>query len=350
MTTTRSTIPDRLERLGSNTDGFSLMEMMFSTLLTLVVLATSLGGLTDGLRMHENASLSSEMHHNTRSAMNELTRDFLQAGQGVPTGGIPIPNGAGATAIVRPGPGSLQFDSSWATLPAVASGNALGPDLQGRQTDLVTILYADTTLDLDASPLAVIAGNGGSMTVDAGTDITLSGNALAPGDLIMFSNAMGHALQMITSVSGGQTVSFATSDSMNLNQPGAPGGSITQIQDGPSSYPPTTATRVRMLTYYIDDTVADSPRLMRVLNDGTPRPIAMEIEDLQLTYDLVDGSSNPAGVDAPVAPNSEHQIRKANLSIQARSYKVHQITNQYQRHLLTSQVSLRSLSFYDRYQ
>ena len=250
----------------------------------------------------------------------------------------------------RPGPGSLTFDSTWQTLPAVASGNAIGPNIQGRQTDLVTILYADTTLDLDATPLQSIASNGSAMTVDAGTDITLSGNGLSVGDIIMFSNAMGQTIQMITSVSGGQTVSFAPSDSMNLNQPSALAGSITQLQDGPSSYPPTTATRIRMTTYFVDDSVADSPRLMRVINNDTPRPVAMEIEDLQLTYDLVDGSTNPSAVAEPVAPNSEHQIRKANLAIQARSYKVHQVTKEFQRHLLTSQVSLRSLSFFDRYE
>ena len=201
--------PARRRRSTVGEDGFSLMELMITTFLTLVVLATSLGGLNEGLRMQEIAGLSSEMHHNARTGMNEMMRDFLQAGQGIPTGGIPVPNGGGAAAIVRPGPGSLTFDSTWQTLPAVASGNAIGPNIQGRQTDLVTILYADTTLDLDASPLQSIAGNGGSMTVDAGTDITLPGNALSVGDLILFSNAMGNALQMITSVSGGQTVSFA---------------------------------------------------------------------------------------------------------------------------------------------
>ena len=155
---------------------------------------------------------------------------------------------------------------------------------------------------------------------------------------------------MITAVSGGQTVTFGTSDSMNLNQRTAAAGNIMLLQDGPSSFPPTTATRIWMITYYVDDTVIDSPRLMRVLNDGTPRPIAMEIEGLQLTYDLIDGATNPAAVDTPVAPNSESQIRKVNIAVSARSYKLHRVTGAYQREMLTSQVSLRSLSFFDRYQ
>ena len=105
-----------------------------------------------------------------------------------------------------------------------------------------------------------------------------------------------------------------------------------------------------MLTYYIDDSVPDSPRLMRVLNNREPRPIAMEVEDLQITYDLVDGVTNPTGIDAPVAPNSASQIRKANLLISGRSYKKLRGTDTYQRQSVTTQISLRSLSFFDRYQ
>ena len=51
-----------------------------------------------------------------------------------------------------------------------------------------------------------------------------------------------------------------------------------------------------------------------------------------------------------MAPNSASQIRKANIALTARSYKTHRVTREYQREMLTSQVSLRSLSFFDRYQ
>jgi hypothetical protein len=326
-----------------------LVEVMLTTFLGLVALASVAGALDNGLMMHENAGLSSEMHHNARTAMNQLTRDFMQAAQGIPTGGVPIPNGTGATAVHRPGPGSLTFPIGSQVISAVSTGNALGATLLGRASDLVTILTADSTLDLDRTPLASIPSNGSTMTVDAGTDITLRGNGLAAGDLILFSNAMGHAVQLITSVSGYQTVTFGLSDSMNLNQRSAEAGTIMQLKDGPSSFPPTTATRIWMTTYYIDDSVSDSPRLMRIINNGLPRPVAMEVEGLQLTYDLVDGVTNPSAVDEPVAPNSESQIRKANIALSARSYKLHRATGEFQREMLTSQVSLRSLSFFDRY-
>ena len=340
---------ERMRQSYSSESGVSLMEVMITTLLALVALASASGALDSGLMMQESAGLSSEMHHNVRTAMNEMTRDFMQAAQGIPTGGVPIPNGSGATAVHRPGPGSLTFPAGSQVISAVTTGNALGATVLGQASDLVTILSADSTLDLDQTPLADVAANGSTMTVDAGTDITLRSNGLEAEDLIMFSNAMGHAVQMITSVSGEQTVTFGTSDSMNVNQRAALAGTIMQLMDGPSSFPPTTATRIWMTTYYIDDSVSESPRLMRIVNDGEPRPVAMEVERLQLTYDLVDGVTNPSGVDEAVAPNSESQIRKANIALSANSYKAHHATGEYQREMLTSQVSLRSLSFYDRY-
>ena len=347
---TSSTVGERQRHSASNDAGFSLMEMMITTFLTMVVVAGALGALDDGLMMQENAGLSSEMNHNIRSAMNELTWDFLQAGQGMPLGGVPIPSGSGATPIKRPGPGSLTFPAGLQMLPSVHTGNALGPTLLGSPTDIVTILYVDTTLDLDQLPLADLDGSGSTMTVEGQIKIDQPGNALAVGDLIMFSNAMGNALQMITSIASKSTVVFSVDDPMDLNQRTATGGTILQLRDSPTSFPPTTATRVVMVTYYVDDSVPASPRLMRVLGNGAPRPIAMEIEGLQLTCDLVDGVTNPSGVDTPVAPNAEAEIRKANISIQARSYKTHRLTGEYQRRMLTTQVSLRSLSFFDRYQ
>ena len=53
--------------------------------------------------------------------------------------------------------------------------------------------------------------------------------------------------------------------------------------------------------------------------------------------------------DEPLPPNSASQIRKVNITIMARSYKKNRTTKEYQRQMLTSQVSLRSLAFFDRY-
>jgi hypothetical protein len=215
---------------------------------------------------------------------------------------------------------------------------------------MVNILYADNLVPLNETPLAAIGSNGSSMTVDSGTPITGIPNAIKTGDLIALSNGLGNTLQYVTSVTG-QTVYFTAGDPLNLNQPTVNQGSIKQLKDpGTGIFPPTTATRVWLVTYYIDATTDPTvPRLIRRINNQPGQTVALVIEDLQLTYDLVDGITNPTGVDTPTAPNSPNQIRRANIYIEGRSNAQVRNKEDYLRRTLTTQVSLRSLSFVDRY-
>ena len=330
--------------------GFGLLELMIGIGLTLVILATTMVALNDGVRLSDTAQAVSEMRHNGRNGLNIMKRDLIQTGQGIPTGGIPIPSGAGVTPIVRPGPGVLSFGASSVVLPAVTPGQALGLMVNGRLTDIITLLYADQTLVLDTNPLDAIAADGSAMTVNAATSIAGAENGIAIGDLILFSNPLGHAVQQVTSLVDAQTVAFGSIDSMNLNQRTAPAGTIVQLQDGPGSFPTTTARRIWMITYFVDNTDPDAPKLMRVVNNGTPRPIALDVEDVQFTFDLVDGYTNPADVDTPPVGNSPAQIRKVNLMLATRSREQDARTGRHQYQTLRTQVALRSLSFLDRYQ
>ena len=330
--------------------GFGLLELMIGVGLTLVILATTLVALNSGVRMTDTARSVSEMQHNGRNGLNQMTRDLVQTGQGIPTGGIPIPSGAGVTPIVRPGPGTLSYPAAAVVLPALTPGQAEGPVVNGRLTDIINLVYADQTLDLDEFPLVSIAPDGGTMTVDPGTQILNPDNGLSIGDLILFSNPLGHAVQQVTGLLGGSTAQFGAVDSMNLNQRSVPAGTIMQLQDAPGSFPTTTARRIWLITYYVDNADSDTPKLIRVVNNGTPRPIALDVEDVQFTFDLVDGYTNPADVDAPPVGNSPAQIRKVNLTLATRSGEQDQATGRYQYQTLTTQVALRSLSFLDRYQ
>jgi hypothetical protein len=203
-------------------------------------------------------------------------------------------------------------------------------------------------LPLNQTPLTAIAADGSSVTVGAGTPITGVSNPISPGDLIAFSNAMGNTLQY-ASRAAGQNIFFDAGDPLRLNQPGASQGSITQIKNG-AVFPPTTATRVWLVTYYLDFTTdPNMPRLIRRINNKTGEAVALVLDNLQLSYDLVDGVTNPTNIDAPTAPNSPNQIRKANIFLSGRSSSRVRNTGEYLRRILTTQVSLRSLSFIDRY-
>lgn len=329
--------------------GFSLAEVLVSTTITLLLVAATLSSLRDALGLNEKTNLMSDLGQNLRAGINFMVQDLIQAGWLIPTGGIPIPSGAGATDVKRPSPPGKDYTFSPAvTISAINPGAGLGPDGEGRATDMVNILYADNTLPLNQKPLDAIGTNGSTMTVNASIPITGIPNAIAPGDLIAFHNGLGSTMQYVTGVNG-QVVHFDPGDPLNLNQPGAAQGSIMQLQtDG--VFPPTTATRVWMVTYYLDFTTdPQMPRLVRRINNRPGQVVGLVLEDLQLSYDLVDGVTNPTNVKTPSAPNSPNQIRKVNIFISGRSSAKIRNINDYLRHSLTTQVSLRSLAFVNRY-
>jgi len=279
-----------------------------------------------------------------------MVRDFIQIGQGIPRGGVPIPTGAGAAAIPRPAQAgaALTFPGAWTTLPAVSPGPSLGPVVLGVATDVVTLMYADPTLSLNQYPLVSVAADGSSMTVDNRTSIT-GANGLKVGDVVLFTNPLGSAMQVVTQTNNNQTVNFGLNDALGLNQRGAAQGTIMNLQAG-GAFPPTTATRILIISYYLD-TVTDPslPRLQREVNGGVPLAIALGVENLQMTYDFVDGVTNPTNQEAIPAANSANQIRKINLFMSARSLDLDRHTTQFYRNSIATQVGLRSLSFMDRY-
>lgn len=337
------------ESAGVSSDGgFTLVELLVATTITLVVLGVTMQAFSDALRANQAVVLLADTNENLRAGTNMMTRDLQQVGRSIPVGGIPIPTDGPATALVRPSPPGQNYTFPVGpTLPAVTAGDGLGPTLSGGATDIVTVLYADSLLSLDTLPLTAIANDGSTATVPDAIPINVVGTAVTAGDLIMFSNGQGNALQMVTSVDG-QVMTFAANDALNVNQRGATNGTIMNIRTG-TTFPPTTATRIVMVTYYLDATIADRPRLMRRLNSGVGRPVAVVMENLQLTYDIVDGVTNPSNQPAPVAPNTPNQIREANLFLAARSVEQNWKARAFFRNSLSTQVSLRSLAFVDRY-
>ncbi len=117
------------------------------------------------------------------------------------------------------------------------------------------------------------------------------------GNLIMFHNSNGTALEYVTGVSG-QVITFAAGDPAGLNQTG-----LTQWHGGKSAerggggFPPTSITRVWMVTYYIDSTTNPAaPQLIRQVNYpnfpagpaavNPPQAIADNVENLSFSYDI----------------------------------------------------------------
>jgi len=368
--------------------GFTLVELIIGMAITMVALAAAVTIFRDSTRANTNVTQSSDMSDNMRAGLNLIVQDLIQTGTGIPSGGINIPNTPNAAGcntggkVKRPpaaltltfnGPNSANAGCN-TILPAIEPGENLGPTVtspdgtSGPQTDVITMLYADNTLSLDAKPIngtscpgGSIAANGSSITFDA-TCVTIgaAGIPVNPGDLIMIYNANNSngVLQVVTSVSG-QVLNFAAGDAFNLNGRTASetAGTIKQLQNPPftGTYPNTTCTRIWMITYYLDTTTDPKhPRLMRAVNFNAPQPVAETFENLQFAFNFDDGTTNPVNqgsvpaVPAPTGDN-ENQIRSVNIYLGARSTSTAAITGQYVRTNLATQVALRSMAYFNNY-
>jgi prepilin-type N-terminal cleavage/methylation domain-containing protein len=366
--------------------GFTLIELLLSVAITTLIMGATFSAMNDAMRMNDSAIMLTNMNYGLRTGMDIVVRDLLQVGQGLPSGRvIHIPSGAGSAAIRLPGPSGTNYQLANATeLTAVIPGPGLGPVVNGQATDMMITIAADSAFDQRL--LTAVAADGTSMTVWngaanlGGAVITDGGpDDVAPGDLMMLTKGSGSALVQVTGVAG-QTVTFADGDSLNLNQAGAAEGTVAVLRAtapadvlaNPAPNPPVVtmvATRIRMITYYLDVTTDPRrPRLVRRINNGHPTnfdndlgtAVAFDVENLAISYDLADDAGSPANVRMDASdldgtgactpdPCSPNQIRKVNVVLAGRSRLPLRNTRDFLRNTLTTQVSLRSLAFVDRY-
>lgn len=369
--------------------GFTLVEFSVAMAVTLVALLATVMAFRMATYSNQNVTQREDMADNIRAGLNLLEQDVIMTGMGIPTGGITIPTFAATSAcpggtsnLARPLPTAAgTFPACNTTLPAIEPGNALGPFITAPDatsnvnTDVLTIVYADNTasststiIGMNAQPIngtscpgGAISASGNSVTFATScfnlANLAASGVQINPGDLIMFSNTNGKALQEVTSVSG-QTLNFASGDAFRLNGiTGATGGTIQQLQNSSVSggiatylgtYPPTAATRIWVVSYWLDN-VTDPIhiRLDRAVNFNAPQPVGETLENLQFTFNFNDG----VAVNQVTVPSgySESQIRSVNLFMSTRSTSMLGQTRQYARENFQTQLSLRSMAYVNRY-
>ena len=353
-------------RLSSNSgNGFTLVELLVAMLVTITILAGAVHLFKQSLNTSDLTVRRSEVQTEVRAALNQIGRDLSQAGTGVPLGGVPIPSAASGGADpnfacdINQCYLGANIPFTQGVLYQVTPGNTIGANIS-EPSDAIKITYVDPNLDWSAVSTTAIAANGSSLTMPAGTLPAVNDPAvgITAGDVLLLQNGIGSAVGVATGV-GGSTINFGL-DPLNLNQTGAPTGNIKAIAtpaSNPVTYPATKVSRLVMITYFIQVVATpDGPdsRLMRQVGAHPPVPVAEHIEDLQLTYDIVDESgaliSNlPNAVSGNPPTSKANQIRKINISITGRSLRAGQ-NNRVQRVNLSTSVGPRNLSFRDRYQ
>jgi prepilin-type N-terminal cleavage/methylation domain-containing protein len=378
--------------------GFTLLELLIAMTVMLVVIGGTTQIMTDAMRSQTATKQMLDMNSHLRAAMDLMQRDMLQVGQGMPVGRrIGIPNGPTAGRIRRPGPGAMgdcpgvDFFPLDSTIPAITVGAGLGPPVNGECTDVITTLSADNLFGDVA--LSAISADGTTATIHGGMDISddpdVDSNNLREGDLLMITKGNASVLMQVTAVQG-QVVTFGggEDDPLGLNQFDTNLGmlgTINQLKrqapedpdvpgfddNGDEEPLQTLATRIRMVTYFVDVATEPAvPRLVRMNGGEQANAVGLGVQTLRLTYDIADQVNNPAGVrmdeddlDGTGAcndpeteepdPCSENQIRKVNILMSMTANDERARTGfehgRQAQNTLYTQVSLRSMAFVDRY-
>jgi len=377
----------------NNEHGFTISELLVALALTLVVTGTALTTFKNALNINETAGQLADANQNLRAGTNQLVRDLMMAGRIIAGGGVPAPSGSGVNAISRPAPPGqtltfqlVQDDDGVLNIPSITHGYQLGPTINGSKTDMVTILTVDEFEPAisgigSGTPTGLqgtIAADGSSVTLPS-TSPWLVGDtvndtaAINVGDLILFKNANGSAMQTVTSKDATHIYFAANSqDWFNFNQRSSSfAGTVHCIKTSSAcdtlpvsntvltmNFPNTALFRALMITYYVDNTTTPgTPRLTRVINHFTPQALAGVVEDLDLTYDLVDPSSNSVS-DIPSLPYTDavtgvkytnNMIKKVNVHVGVRSESISKPAQDYVRNHISTAVDVRSLASVDRY-
>ena len=371
--------------------GFSLLELLVSMAIMLIVVGGVGQVMKDAMDGARAAKDMLDMNAHLRAAMDLIERDLLQAGQGLPVGRrVGIPNQDVATPILRPGPalspgcaGVTTFPAA-PTLPAIGVGPNLGPAVNGACTDVITILAADN--QFGSVSVAAISANGLTATIHDSVNISDNPDAqfdnVRVGDLLMLTKGAMSVLAQVTDVNG-QVVTFGggVDDPLGLNQLDPALnilGTINQLKadapvdpdvpvvvGGVQQLGPSQATRIRMITYYVDTTIDPLvPRLMRIAGGGQPNVVGLGVQAFRLTYDIANQLNNPSGVRMDAAdiggagacnpdPCSENQIRKVNILLAMSGHDPRRgptvRRGRDTQNALYAQVSLRNMAFVDRY-
>jgi len=343
------------------------MELMVSMAVGLTVLGAIAGLFKTGMNSVMVVTQRAETQQNMRAAIDLMVKDISMAGAGLPSGGIQLPSGAGATAskFGCDQAGTCHVPNNtyptgnymYGILPGYTSGveaNAVVPSAPPPAiNDSITSIYADYNFPLwEYNVTFTVPGNGGSITLAANPTYTpappliTAAGGIQVGDLIMLSNSLGTAVGEVTTLNA-TTIAFANLDPLNFNQSGAASNNIKAISTGAN----TIAYRLFAVTYYL--TVpggGQTPRLMRQVNGLTPVPVADDIINLQFAYDIYNSTNaaldanqaNPLGV-----AESPNLIQKINLVVMGQSI----ITGgkQAQSLFLATDVSARNMAFRNRY-
>jgi prepilin-type N-terminal cleavage/methylation domain-containing protein len=398
----------------SSSRGFTLIELMTALALGLLVTGAAVKLYSTGVDATWVISQRAEMQQDLRAAETMLLKDISLAGAGltqISGESIPLPNSSGnpiygcSAGPVCPPNGSIVYPSIsggpptlYPLMPGYQKG--ITPPGAVNPSDIITIVYSDTTLALNcysgtANPIT-FNSTGNQLTFEAPANPPPSGcvlpagltypqalnnsvNGLQPGDLIMVGpSANGSLIGVgeVTAISGpagaptpctgsptctggsSYVVTFANGDTLNINQAGAT-NDLTGTKTSTAGVP---VTRIYVITYYLknwtDAAGSTTTILYRQVNGQPAVPLVDNIANMQFTYDSYnsDGTllnaSGDGGESGGTSPNLIRKVNIAHLTIHGQLYGIKSslmATQGFQSFDVQTSISARNMSYSNRY-
>jgi prepilin-type N-terminal cleavage/methylation domain-containing protein len=349
--------------------GFSLVELVIAMALGLLILVGAVALFRQGVDISYTVTQRADMQQNARTAVNLMARDLTVAGAALPPGGgIGLPKKTPPLAPSQRPRRACPIDTAadcgnlggypGDMLYYVTPGDGMFM-VNGVPTDVVTIVFMDETLNLGETLENIEATASGTRIIVRPGDVAAINDpatGLKQGDVVLVWNQNGPAIGLVThEPSGGNDFRLTpgSRDRLNFNHPGGSvdSGNIAFILDPPSgpTIPDTSAARIYIVSYFLDASNPGNPRLMRQVNAAAAAPMAENIDNLQITYDIIDNSGLVSAGLSNIAPASPAQIRKVNLELMARAPARGLFRRGFDRVTLRTSLSIRNLTYSDPY-
>ncbi len=375
--------------IAKSESGYSLLELMIASAIGVIVVMA----MTQMFRVGMNATFTvtqrAETQENMRAAIELMTKDISMAGAGLPSGGLQLASGSGASKVACNQSGTCYVPADtyptgnymYGLLPGYGNGveNAsVITSAPAAVNDSITSIYCDYNFPLTNFTFTFPSQTQATVALIAGPNSAMPENILAPGglnvgDLLFFqvttpgagtagSNQGTSAAQTaavvaeITGLPSSTEILFAPADALNFNQtgPNSLANTIATLGSALGGGNTVTACRLKAVTYFLQVPPAggtvQTPRLMRQVNGLTAVPVADNIINLQFSYDVISSTSGlmNANLSNPIAAgDSPALIQKVNIWIMGQSLT--QGGTRSQSMYLASSVSAGNMSFCNSY-
>jgi type II secretory pathway pseudopilin PulG len=334
--------------------GYSLIELLVSMGLMLVIMGVVFTFAADSFKANTVTMEMTDAQENMRSALEAINRDLVTAGDGLNgINNIRLPRGF-VTNYLAANPVLDPSNNNFVNLSIITSDNNVptgtavlqtAPAVTIRsvpnRTDRLTILQTDASFTPIAMPANAFAANGASATFSA-ADV----GRFAIGNIVFVISSAGATFGAITNING-NTISFATGDTLGLNQ-AALGGPLNFVTNAGTLA--TSVLRMQIIHYFIDSNGLLIRRVFGTAGTATgfrDSVIAEHVTDMQCRFGLNLFNAN-GSIQQPVTQltTAAQQVAVRNVEVTLRVETTHGVINGTRPSVtMTTSTSVRNLQF-----